>query len=512
MNTFANRRSGDAVLAIDVGTSAVKAGVVGIDAIPLSVASVAQRMHVDPDGTSEHDPSRVLAATRRAIREAVAGSPRSRIGALSITGPRGTFLVCGPDGRPRMPFLTWQDSRGGAEANRLRGGEARADYRAIAGMEPDASSALPRLLWLRRTAPNVLGDGWRLRTPQGVVTGALGGDPDAVDSTAAAHVGLLDVHRLGWSRDLLAAFEIDEDSLPRVVQPGEVVGTVDARAATLLGLPRGVPIIAAASDGICSELGAGVAQPGQVYAYLGTAGAFAGPIDAAEAGPSVAANLPSGLFLMPGSVPTLRRVVGLTRAAGSAVDWFRQTHGVGSHAQFEALAARSVPGANGVAFVPALAGDGVIAPDSQARGVFVGLSLATTRADLARGVLEGVALELRIVADKMAGIGMAATTVALTGGGSRSNLWAQIVADVLGIQVRRIRDPNPGLRGAAMFALSHLGVDGSPVDIASRLTLQADPFEPDASLAALYAKRAQLLLDIRGAFRAGGLDDALTAR
>jgi sugar (pentulose or hexulose) kinase len=501
----------DAVLAVDVGTSAVKAAVVTADGVLRSIASVAQRVHTDPNGASEHEPSRVLAATRRAIREAVVGVDAARIGAVAITGPRGSFLISGPDGKPRTPFLTWQDSRGAAEANRMRSGEAPADYRAIAGMEPDASSALPRLLWLRRTYPNVFTDGWRLRTPQGVIADALGGDADTVDSTAAAHVGLLDVHRLGWSPALAAAFGIDETSLPRVVAPGTVIGEVAQGAADRLGVPAGIPIVAAASDGICSELGAGVARPGQLYAYLGTAGALAGPIDAATAGLKLAKQLQDGLFLMPGSVPSLRRIVGLTRAGGSAVDWFRRSHGVASYAQLESLAAESPPGARGVSFVPSLAGDGVIVPDSQARGGFVGLSLATTRADLARAVLEGVALELRIVADKIADAGISPKQVALTGGGSRSDRWSQIVADALGVRVLRSRDPNPGLRGAAMFALGHVGFDGSPAEIAERLSAAADPFEPNASLEPLYTQRAALLRALRRAFHANGLDDALAA-
>ena len=510
MNLASSGRSADAVVAIDVGTSAVKAAVVGADAVPRSVASVAQRIHVDPSGASEHDPSRVLAAARRAIREAIAASVGSRIGAVSITGPRGTFLVTDADGRPRTPFLTWQDSRGAPDANRLRATDA-SEYRAIAGMAPDASSALPRILWLRRTTPEALAERWRLRTPQGVIAGALGGDADTVDTTAAAHVGLLDVHRLGWSRPLLEQFAIDEASLPRVVPPGTVIGTVSNGAAARLGLPAGVPIVAAASDGICSELGAGVARPGQLYAYLGTAGAFAGPIEVGGATPGFAETLPEGLFLMPGSVSSLRRLVGLTRAGGSAVDWFRRSHGVTSHARFEALAAASVSGAHGVLFVPALAGDGVIVPDSLARGAFVGLSLATTRADLARAVLEGVALELRVAADRISAAGTHAETVALTGGGSRSDLWSQIVSDVLGVRVLRSRDPNPGLRGAAIFALSHLGVDGSPPLIAERLSPIPDPFEPDPALAQLYAERSTLLLAVRRAFHASGWDAAAGA-
>ena len=206
-----------------------------------------------------------------------------------------------------------------------------------------------------------------------------------------------------------------------------------------LGLPPGIPLVAAGSDGVCSELGAGVLEPGGLYAYLGTAATVAGPL----ARPDLPVD--PALILMPGSTATRWRILGLAMAGGSARAWLMAVLGIRDQRRVERLIAASPPGARGVLFVPTLAGASAPLPDGRARGLFAGLSLGSDAADLSRAVHEGVALELRWLVDGIRRSVGTPSEVRLTGGGSRSDAWAQILADVLGVPVARIRRSEPGV-------------------------------------------------------------------
>jgi sugar (pentulose or hexulose) kinase len=214
----------DRILAIDLGTTAVKAAVMDETAGVIAVASSAQRTLGDESGRREHVPAQTWRAVQTAVREAVGrAGDAAAIRAVSVTGPRGTFEILGTDGRPRTNFLTWQDRRAAGTAATIAA-DPPDGYRATTGAAPDPSSVLPKLLWLRDQQPDSFGDGWRIAPPQTDVLARLGADGLVVDLSVAAHVGLLDVTALTWSSRLLGAFDVPAEALPRLVAPGAQVG------------------------------------------------------------------------------------------------------------------------------------------------------------------------------------------------------------------------------------------------------------------------------------------------
>ncbi|HVA87262.1 MAG TPA: FGGY family carbohydrate kinase [Candidatus Saccharimonadales bacterium] len=491
------------ILAIDVGTTAVKAAIVDETGAIVSTGSAAQRTLGDERGGREHEPAATWRAVQAAVRRALSTPDHARqVRAISVTGPRGTFRVLGPDGQPRSRFLTWQDRRAADTAATL---SMRDDgrYRTISGTALEPSVVLPKLVWLRDEEPRLFEGPWALATPQGDVLARLGADGQVVDLTVAAHVGLLDVTRLSWSGTLLAEFDVPQRAMPRLVEPGAQVGRLDPRIAAAWRLPAGIPLVAAGSDGVCSELGAGVTEPGQVYAYLGTAAAVAGPI--------TAPRLPGdpALKLLPGSVRERWRIVALAGAGASVRDWFMATHGLRDQARVERLIAESPPGARGALFLPTLAGASAPVPDGRARGVFAGLTLAVRTADLARAVHEGVALELRWMIAAMRDSIPMPTEIRLTGGGSRSDGWSRIIADALGVPVARVTEPHPGLRGAACYGWSAVGRFGSALEAARALDTGVDWFVPGRDCGALYDEAAESYALVRRAFHEGGVDGRL---
>jgi xylulokinase len=495
------------ILVVDVGSTAVKAAVVDFEARILSTGSAAQRTVGRAAYEREHEPAATWRAVRAAIRSALAKSNHpNAIRAISVTGPRGSFCIVDRAGRPTTNMVTWQDGR----ASLLEASPANdpgPDYRAVSGVSFDGSAVLPKLL-VMRSAPSSAGSsafpiGWQLATPQGLVLARLGSDDQVVDLSTAAHVGLLDLARLTWSDDLLARFEVPRSALPRLVAPGAIVGRLDRAVAEGFGLPPGLPLIAAGSDGVCSELGAGVVAIGQLYAYLGTAAAVAGPVG------SPAMPSDSSLIVMPGSTSDAWRLLGLALAGGGAREWIMTSLGIRSQARIDKLIRESRSGSGGVLFIPTLAGASAPVPDGRARAIFVGLSLKTGTGDLVRAVHEGVALEIRALIEAMRETLPRPVEVRMTGGGSRSDEWMQVVANVLGVPVSRVREPNPGLRGAAMYALSSFGRFPDVRAAARSFEPEVDRFEPDLDCGILYQEAAQIYATIRQLFRSGGVDGRL---
>ncbi len=385
------------VLAIDVGTTAVKAALVDERAAVLATGVAIQHIRSDGAGRRDHDAELTWGGIRRAVARLwrSVGAP-VLVDAISVTGPRGSFGVADASGVPRSAMLTWQDRRAAGLMPALLE-RAGADHRAIIGYELTPSAVLPKLFWLRDTAPGLFQSGWRIVTPQGDVMRRLGVPEPVIDLSTAGHLGLLDISDQVWSTALLERWSVPAETLPHLVAPGAIVGSLAADVARNLSLEPGIPIVAAGSDGVCSELGASVAAVGQIYAYLGTAGAVAGPLD------RVPTSVDPALVVMPGSIPARRRLLGLMGAGGSARDWAMDLLGIRDHGRFDRLVGASPPGAHGVLSQATLAGATAPEPDSRARGSLLGLSLASSRADAARATLEGVALEMRAIVAAMQG-------------------------------------------------------------------------------------------------------------
>ena len=497
---MSNRR-GPVVVAIDLGTSSIKAALIDEALGVIAKTTVRQRLLSDPSGRREHRVADMLSRARTAVRRLIAPGD-DRVVAVSVSGPRGSFAITDRQGSALTGIITWQDTRAAGLAARLAV-EAGPPYRTIAGTSFEPSAVLPKLIWLRAEQPGLMEPGWRLTTPQAIVLAELGADQPVVDLTVAAHLGLLDVRALAWSQRLLDEYAVGREALPSLVDPGAVVGRSSERAFDRWGIAAGTPLVAAASDGVCSELGVGVVDLRQVYAYLGTASSVAGPVALDSPTPEPA------LILMPGSQRDRLRLLGLAKAGGSAADWWRTISGVRDFATFDRLVESVEPGAAGVLFVPTLAGAGAPQPDGRARGTFVGLTLGTSPADLARAVFEGVAIEMRWMCAAMH-LEPAPLELRLTGGGGQSAVWSQIVADALQVPVARSCDPDPGLRGAAAYGWAATTAGHSALDVARGAQPELDRFEPRTVLASRYADIAGRYGAVREAFGRASLDDLLS--
>ena len=491
------------VAAIDVGTSAVKAGIFDSNGRRrgYGTASAGAR---DPGAVRSEQPGELIwQATIDACRQALAAAGRTEVAAVAVTGARGSFALGDSAGRLLTDFITWQDRRAIRHADEAATLVDAVSFHRSTGVRMDASLWLPRLLWLIEHRSDAIAAADCIVTPQALVARRLGADGWPAEWSMAAYSGLFDIAARSWDPALVELFGVPGDLLPPTVPPGAEVGHVSAAAAEATGVSRRAPVVLAASDGPSAEIGCGVIEPGRLNCYLGTAVSVAGPVERRVEDRS------QGLMTAPGSTPTRHRMLALGMAGASVLDWYGSLTGRPVLDRLEALVARSEPGARGALFIPALAGAGAPYWSPAARGAFIGLGFGHTEADLVRAMLEGVAFECLWMIEALRAFGFDPTGLRVTGGGSRSAAWTQLIADVVGTEIVVPDEPDPGLRGAAAYALARVGSYPDVLAAARAVAGAGSLRAPSPAATEVLRDRADLYLQVRRAFSNSGLDEAL---
>jgi xylulokinase len=314
---------------------------------------------------------------------------------------------------------------------------------------------LAKWLWLQKYAPGPLKAcrkilvgaheyvGWHLH-------GAAG-----ADYTTASTTGLLDLAQNQWSFELLTSLGLDVDKLPGLHGATSVVVEVTPAAAAATGIPVGTPVLRGAGDLAATTIGVGAGEPGRLYGYLGTSGWIASSLAQATANPQ------GGIFTLRHPDPQRYIQVAPMLTAGGNLDWFRTQAAsyqlpVTSYQWVNDQVATVPAGSRGLIYLPYLAGERSPFNDSHARGAFIGLSTLSTQADMARAVMEGVAMAYRSLCEAL-NIGPGGSLY-LVGGGAKSPIWPQIMADGLACSVQVVDAPgDAAARGAAILAGVSLG-------------------------------------------------------
>jgi xylulokinase len=310
---------------------------------------------------------------------------------------------------------------------------------------------LTKFLWVREHEP----ENWkRVRSvmlPKDYVRFRLTGER-AIDMADASGTLMLDVTHRRWSREMLAAAEIDDRLLPALFESPDVCGRISADGAAATGLKLGTPVVAGAGDQAAGATGMGVVAPGAVSATIGTSGVVFAATDRPALDPK------GRLHTFCHAIPGRWHVMGVTQAAGLSLRWFRDQFGSGKgdgRDPYERLsdeAARIAPGCDGLLWTPYLMGERTPHLDAHARAALVGLTASHTRAHVIRAILEGVAFSLRDSFTIFAEMNVPVRNIRLGGGGARSPLWRQIQADVYGHEVETVEAEEGAAYGAAVLA------------------------------------------------------------
>ena len=493
-------------LGLDCGTSGLKALLMDDGGAPIASAQRAYSPDRPHPGWSEQNPGDWVAAMGSAVAD-IKNSAGKALGALKAIGfsgqMHGAVLIDRAD-RPIRPAILHNDGRAHREAHEL----ARAYPRlpAIVGVKPMPGFTGPKLKWIARHEPEHRRQIASVLSVKDYLRLALCGELGS-DMSDAAGTWLLDEAARAWSPAALAACEADPTWAPRLFEGSAPVGRIRPEAADELGLPHGVLLAAGGGDAAVGAVGLGAIAPGEAFISLGTATQLIVATDRFMSAPeklvhSFAHALPNRWYAMAAMLNGAGALAFAGRLVGASPDTLER----------EAAADYRGPGA--LLFLPYLSGERTPLDDLYARGVLFGMSEMTSRADVARAVMEGVALTLADARDCLAAAGATIERVGLIGGGAKSLLWTRMIAAATRFTVVRMRGGETGpAYGAARLA--RMAATGEPAEAVCRPPEVADVTDPDPELADMFAKQrtrfTALYSTVKAEFRRPDPSDANSA-
>jgi len=434
----------------------------------LATATRGYELSTPRPGWAEQDPDDWRRATESALAEVSAG--REIVG-IGLSGQMHGLVVLDEAGSVIRPAILWNDQRTASECAEI---EDRIGLDRLIGMTGNRALpgfTAPKLLWLRRHEPEAYARIARVMLPKDYVRLGLTG-AWAIDASDASGTLLLDVARRDWSAEVVDALELPREWLPPVLESPEVSGRVTNGRGDALA--PGIPVAAGAGDQPAAAVGVGATRPGTLSVVLGTSGVVLAPL------PAYAHDAEARVHAFCHARPGTWQAMGVMLSAAGSLQWLHDT--IAKDVPFDALVAeaeRWPPGAEGLLFLPYLAGERTPHADPDARGAFVGLELRHDRGALVRAVLEGVAFGLADSLDLLRSLGVDAATARVSGGGARSRLWLRIVASVLGVPLELTESEEGSALGAALLGGVAGGVFADVDDAVDRCVRVTSTVEPD---------------------------------
>ncbi len=468
----------------DLGTSALKLLLVDEEGTVLSTVSESYDVQFPAPGWSEQDPADWWQAFKTGVIRLTAGVDTSRIRGIGVGGQMHGLVALDGTGAVIRPAILWNDGRTAAETEYLNREVGRDTLTARTANVAFAGFTAPKLLWMQTHEPQNFKKIRKIMLPKDYLNFLLTG-VHATDYSDAAGMLLLDVEHRCWSQDMLAVCGVTEEQMPKLFESFAPIGTLLPAVAKELGLPATVTVVAGAGDNAAAAVGTGAVAEGGCNLSVGTSGTlFVSSTHFASGGGDALhafCHANGGWHLM-----------GVMLSAASCNKWFCEE--ILKTADFAGEQEDIPPdamGNNHVFFLPYLMGERSILNDTDARGMFIGMRMDTTRADMVQAVLEGVAFALRDNLEAARAAGIAVTESTLCGGGARSPLWQTILANVLGLTLHLpAMEEGPGY-GAAMLAMVGCGVYDTVAACAQCLVKYRATVTPEPTLTARYEAQYQ---------------------
>ncbi|MCR4737723.1 MAG: xylulokinase, partial [Bacteroidales bacterium] len=429
------------LLGIDYGTGGCKVTVLDETGAFVGEASTEYVTYHDHPGWSEQEPGDWWSSLKASLEKLRAkGVDLSQIAACSLDGSTHNAVLLDADHKPVRRTIMWTDQRATAECEALRAGWSEKIFSTCYQM-PAPTWTLPQMMWLKSNEPEALEKTAHVLFVKDYVRYLLTGEA-ATDYIEAQGTLFFDMAKSAWDADLVQMAGLSLAKLPRLIAPTDIAGHVTATAAAETGLPEGMPVVCGTSDSAVEDYGAGAVEPGDLIIKLATAGNVNSMTAAAHPHPKT--------LTYSHVVPGMWYSVSATNAAALCMRWLRDTfygdngdRGDKGDAwkRIEGEASGSPIGANGVFFHPYLQGERCPYWDANLRASFTGVSISSTRGDFARALMEGVAFSLRDCYRTLEEMKLPVKRIFLIGGGARSRLWSEIVANVFNCTVAV---PTPG--------------------------------------------------------------------
>ena len=436
-------------MGIDVATTGVKALLIDSTGIVLGTANTDQPLYTPHPLWSEQDPADWWNGAIQSIRQVLAqtGISGDQVQALGLTGQMHGLTLLDAQGTVLRPAILWNDQRTAAQCDEIRAKIGRQRLIEITGNDALTGFTAPKILWVRANEPDVYAKIAHILLPKDYVRYKLTAD-FAVDRADGSGTILFDIRTRDWSPEVLQALDIPLAWLPKTFEGSAVTGTLTADAARLTGLKAGTPVVGGGGDQAAQAVGVGAVEPGIIALTLGTSGVVFATTRGAYIEPE------GRLHAFCHSVPDRWHLMGVMLSAAGSLRWYRDTFAPGIEYDTLLAPAANLPiGCEGLLFLPYLTGERTPYPDPLARGSFTGITVRHTMAHFSRAVLEGVAFGLRDSFELIKSAGLSPIRqVRVSGGGARSPLWRQILADVFQSELVTINTTEGAAYGAALLA------------------------------------------------------------
>jgi xylulokinase len=480
------------LLGIDAGTSGCKAALFSETGRLLAQAYVEYDMQRPEPHLAQLDAADVWRKIKQIIRQ-VTTAAADPVKAISFSSLGEAMVPVGRDGRILGPSLVPTfDQRGADYLPELAANLPEERLYQLNGNALGNIYSLTKLKWLREHQPGLYAQTHKFLLWGSFIPTMLGAEPH-VDYSLANRTMLFDVNRADWSDELLAWAGLDRDKLPAAVPSGTVVGQVSKSMAAELGLPAGAPLVSGAHDQCANAVGCGVIEKGLATFGMGT---FFCITPAFSRRRDPAAMLARGLNTEHHAVPGLF-VSFIYNQGGILVKWFRDTFAAADTRQarqagldiYDLLTAELPARPSSVLVLPHFAPTGPPRFTANSRGVMAGLQLHTSRGDIMKGILEGAAFYLKEIIDTLPAIDIPIHEYRPVGGGSKSDSWVQLCADIMGAPFVRPRVSEAGALGAAIMAGVGSGLFASFPEAVSAMVQPERTFEPNPAQTRRYAAR-----------------------
>lgn len=436
-------------IGVDSSTTATKALIMDAEGQVVAVASTEYAFATPYPLWSEQAPQLWWDATVQSLRSVLMTSgidPRAVRG-IGLTGQMHGLVLLDAHGEVLRPAILWNDQRTGAQCDEIRRRVGKERLLHLTGNDALTGFTAPKILWVQEHEPDVWARTRQILLPKDYVRYKLTGEY-ATDRADGAGTILFDLRSRSWAPDMLAALNIPTAYLPPTFEGPAITAYLCADAAARTGLPPGIPVVAGGGDQAAAAVGTGAVHEGIVSLSLGTSGVVFATTNAPVLEPE------GRLHAFCHAVPGKWHLMGVMLSAAGSLRWYRDTFAAGMDYNTLLGPAGEIPaGSEGLFFLPYLTGERTPHPDPLARGAFIGLTVRHQKAHLTRAVLEGVAFGLRDAFELMKGVGLSEISqVRVTGGGARSPLWRQILADVLGVELVTVNVEEGAAFGAAILA------------------------------------------------------------
>lgn len=480
-----------ALMGLDLGTTGVKSTITDDKGHILSAAYQEYQTTVQGEGKYELDPNTVWASTKYVIKEASKFVDEDIL-AVSVSSFGEAFVVVDKNGEPLMNTMLQTDARGKEELADLLTRISAEDIRAKTGLNPAVTFSVPKIMWIKKNRPDLYGNVSQILLYGAFILYKLGG-VGAIDYTLADRSLAFNVTEKDWDEDILQAAGIDRKLLPNLYPLGTIVGNIKPELADVLGVNRSMKLVTGAHDQICVSIGSGTIEEGVATNGMGSVDNIS-PVftDLTHLQENAKNNYPSVPY-MDGKYTTVSYIYD----GGTSLKWFRDAFG------YQEVAAAHLAGVSvydifdkymakkptNLLVLPHFSGAAVPYFDEDARGMIVGISSATRKSDIYRALMEGVAFEQRMNIENMDKGGIHINKIRATGGGSRSDTWLQIKADIFNRDVERVHMKESGTLGVIIMAGVAVGLFDSFASAMKSLVTTDKVFHPDPEAVDYYNKQ-----------------------